>query len=568
MALAPHIEVSQELLRHGFRPLTFRRNTLRMRGVLRCAFGELPVDLTIDDWDFIQYPYIRLRERPARLKGVQPHIFARGGLCYYAPGVVVLDRHDPVGAVLQCLAQAEAVVNDLALDPGYRREEFTREFLAEWTLGQDPTPLGVVKAGVASDAIEVSTVIFEGVAVAVGSDLTELKAIAGSLNTPMLEMETTRAWVMRTQRWPVLTDSFPRHVQAALAWLKAWDPGLCDHLFRRMKADRNYLDWPVLRLLVSGPFGWLMLDLSLGTAADRLRGKHDRRSYIQRFRGPKAKHFNVTRYRVDDWSSDFIHSRNLTFPDLRGRTITLVGCGAIGSHLAEALVRLGAGHGRGGRLRLIDTQRLRAENLGRHALGFPALEQPKAKAMADELRRSFPLAEVVHQTDSALNYKDLFADELLIDATGEEALSEAINARHQQMPVGTAPVLYARIFGNGEAVQTLWVDGPGQGACYRCLRGNDAQNPRAERFPLSNGPRQLQVWRGCNAVTPYAVSAPMHAAALATDAICDWLQAKASPHFRTLARPGADVMKIKSQDVSRLPNCPVCSRRSTVNRVA
>ena len=133
------------------------------------------------------------------------------------------------------------------------------------------------------------------------------------------------------------------------------------------------------------------------------------------------------------------------------------------------------------------------------------LLRPSAlRQLANELSRAFPLAKVTFHNDSALVHAGLFDSDLVIDGTGEEALSEAINARHQALTSGP-PMLYARIFRNGEAVQTLWVDGPGEGACYRCLRGVDPSRPRAERFPLSTEPSPPQQWRGCNAVTPYAV---------------------------------------------------------------
>jgi len=54
------------------------------------------------------------------------------------------------------------------------------------------------------------------------------------------------------------------------------------------------------------------------------------------------------------------------------------------------------------------------------------------------------------------------------------------------------------------------------------------------------------------------VSAPMHAAALATDAIADWLQGRVSPRMRVLTRPGADVHPVKNQDPKRLDECVAC----------
>lgn len=564
---ASHIEVSQELVKHGFRPLNYRKGVLRMRGALTCAFGDVSIEIAIADWDFVDYPSIRLLERPERLKGVQPHIFARGSLCYLAPGVLVLDRHDPVQAVLQCLALAANVLNDLALNMDYRREEFTREFLAEWALGQSPSPRTILKAGVAEDAQEVSWGILNDRQIIVGSDPNELRKIADAMGVPLRQTEKQKSWVFRTKKWPVLSETFPANAREALKWMDTWDHKLFEAIVQRLKDDRNYLHWDSVRWLIQGPFGWFAMDVGLGDEAFRRRYKRDRRAFVQRIYR-LAEHLPLTRVLVFDWSGEFIHSRNLSHPDLSGRRVTLIGCGAIGSHLSEGLVRLGAGHGKGARMRIIDPDTLQAENLGRHALGYPALTQPKAQAMADELRRTFPLANLTFENSSALVHSDLFDADLVIDATGEEALSEAINARHQALASGP-PMLYVRIFRNGEAVQTLWVDGPGERACFRCLRGVDPNRPRAERFPFSDEPSPPQQWRGCNAVTPYAVASPMLAAGLALDAIGGWLDNnEVSPRFRTLVRPGATVHKVKSQDVSKLPGCPVCSQRHTASRAA
>lgn len=557
-ATHPYVEVARELAKWGFRFVTFRREVLKLSGSLRCAFGPVPVDLLVGDWEFVDYPVIRILERPKQLEGVQPHVFSSGGLCYFNPGSVVLERFDPVSAVLNCLEQATLVLDRLALDADYRREEFTLEYLTQWNVGQDPAPSGLIKAGIYDGAADAATAILGNKWLIVGSEVRELQAIAEAMGEPLQELGDRKAWILRTKRWPPLTPNLPGDGKAMFDWLRAWDPKLLQVFQWRMEQDRKYLAYTTLRVLIEGPHGWLGFDLDLGDKQMRAKGARDRRAFVQKLHRA-GTYRPLTRLRVIDWSAKFIHSRNLSFPDLTDKKLTLVGCGAIGSHLAEALVRLGAGQGQRGRLRLIDPEGMEGGNLGRHALGYPSLTQKKATAMAAELTRAFPLANVVGLVDNALRVPDLLGDDLLIDATGEEALSEAINARQQAATGEVSPVLYARIFGAGEAVQTLWVDPRDKGACFRCLRLSDPQNYRAERFPLSSDNSPRQVLRGCNAITPYAVSAPMHAAALATDAVADWLNGNASPRFRTLARPGAEVHKVKNQNPPRSPNCPACA---------
>src|SRR3954465_9584911 len=86
------------------------------------------------------------------------------------------------------------------------------------------------------------------------------------------------------------------------------------------------------------------------------------------------------------------YSRQVRFPGigkdgqqrLLDSKVTLVGCGALGTVLANALVRAGVGH-----LRLIDRDFIEMNNLQRQILfdeGDAAANLPKAEAAARKLR--------------------------------------------------------------------------------------------------------------------------------------------------------------------------------------
>jgi hypothetical protein len=157
---------------------------------------------------------------------------------------------------------------------------------------------------------------------------------------------------------------------------------------------------------------------------------------------------------------------------------------------------------------------------------------------------------------SARELVDIFDADLVIDATGEEAASEMINAIRLDRGTET-PVLHVRIRGNGECVQTFWAQGRDLG-CFRCLLQADHKNYREERYPvLKDQPKRKQL--GCAGFTPYAVSAPMAAAALCIEVVVDWLQtSRPSPRFRTRSTANANVYAVKDRDVKRLPACPAC----------
>ena len=119
-------------------------------------------------------------------------------------------------------------------------------------------------------------------------------------------------------------------------------------------------------------------------------------------------------------------------------------------------------------------------------------------------------------------------------------------------------MLHVWIAGNGEATQALLVDGK-KGGCFRCLWTDDPKIGMKGRIPLlKEHPRTRFV--GCQSVTMFPVSAAMSAAALATDLVIDWLEGDPSPRFRTRAREKAKVFRTDPQDLSRLKDCPACSK--------
>jgi hypothetical protein len=179
--------------------------------------------------------------------------------------------------------------------------------------------------------------------------------------------------------------------------------------------------------------------------------------------------------------------------------------------------------------------------------------------LRDEIERQFPLAKLEDLSKAVQDLRlDVMRDDLLIDATGDQAVSEFLNGQwlDAKRPL---PVLYVWIKGNGECVQSLWCAGQ-EDACFHCLRVPDAEVYRKDRHPVLKRAPELKRL-GCHAFTPYAVSSGLQAAALATDIICDWLQGRMSPRFRTRCRENVDVHHVASTDLPPLSGCLACTPR-------
>lgn len=548
---------SLRLLRsRGFRPIATRASGRSFAGTLPCAKGHVSVKLTIKDWNFLEYPQIALAEHPAFLPELIPHVDVLGNLCYFAPGAVTLDRYDPATALAQCLDQATAILNQIAVDPNYRVDDVQSEFPAHWEHGQLVLPWTVFLGEILPDATTAGYFILrQGTQkrALVTCDPDEAHRLATAMGAT-LTASKYRCELLQTSIPPHVPMQMPRTVKELFTWFQSWDRSLYAALQKSLGKE-DYLRQTFAAFAVKTPVGWIGFGFDLDQLK-RLGYANNPKRYRNHLHNAGGSQ-RLFRMALREVGSRFVHSRNLSFPDLYNKRVTVVGCGAIGSFVAASLVRLGAGTGKLGLLKLIDPDDLGPENLGRHALGYPAMMRPKAEAMRDELLRQFPHSTIEAHARSVFDHVQLFAAELIIDATGEEAVSEFLNGLRLQRKTNT-PLLHVWIRGNGEAVQALWADAKG-GGCYRCLLVPDTRVHRKERFALLKT-QPMRRTDGCRAYTPYAVSAPMHAAALATDMVCAWLQGDPSPRFRTRSHENAEVFTVKNQNLSRMANCPACAQ--------
>jgi hypothetical protein len=281
-----------------------------------------------------------------------------------------------------------------------------------------------------------------------------------------------------------------------------------------------------------------------------LRGRFGRELMINRTQGR----------RVD---TDYILGTNGEggVAPLAGRTVTLVGCGAIGGFLAAGLAQLGAGLG-GGRLLLLDHDELSARNTARHRLGAGFIGRNKAQACRESL-----IADLPGLTVSALPLKveqaraQVMGANLIIDATGEQGVGDLLNVWRLDAAAGGASpaLLHVWIEGAGAAARTHFSSDPAFG-CYRCLQPDLAQ---PARWPALRPGVPPQVDTGCGEVpfSPYGPAGPMSAAGLAATHVLDWAAGHPRPLMRTHRLNLSDTVERPPTNPSRSPSCPACAGR-------
>lgn len=340
-----------------------------------------------------------------------------------------------------------------------------------------------------------------------------------------------------TSHWP------PETVGDILAWQSTLDPRCRRKIHERIKEGESKKANGVL-IVIESPlmtYGFAVLfDHQALTQKTKLADRRDS-SY-----GLKVMPVSVIR--IDD---RYLAQRNIPkSKTLAGKRIALVGCGTIGGYLSDMLVKAGAGTC-GGKLTLVDFDCLLPQNIGRHRLGFPDLLSNKAEAMAKELQRLSPGAEV-HALPVDVRQAQLGELDLLIDATGEESLGHWL-CGHYLLPT---PMLSVWIEGPGTVVRAL-LRTNASGACYRCLWHSSRRGElRSTVDPLP----AILAGHGCEGLyVPFPASVSVHAASLGAEMTLDWVNGVYSPALRTRLIDRAQQLATPDCDALRDRECPLCN---------
>lgn len=141
----------------------------------------------------------------------------------------------------------------------------------------------------------------------------------------------------------------------------------------------------------------------------------------------------ITWLESDNWAQDQLLRRGNLAEPLRDSRIMVVGAGALGSTVAESLLRDGCTQ-----LTIVDGEMFEIGNLARHTLSLKAVNHRKAAAVADRLRNLSPHA-VVHTAPSRYPLSDADQEEIpepdiILDCTGNEQVLYALDQEHWESP--------------------------------------------------------------------------------------------------------------------------------------
>jgi hypothetical protein len=131
--------------------------------------------------------------------------------------------------------------------------------------------------------------------------------------------------------------------------------------------------------------------------------------------------------RTQNWAPDQLRSRGEADLELRAMRTLIIGCGALGSMVAENLARIGVTN-----LTLLDGEDIVMGNLCRHALGMSAIGRNKARALSWVLASTLPDVAAVAigeafppaAADARARLRDA---DLVIDCTASDDVLDAMS---------------------------------------------------------------------------------------------------------------------------------------------
>ena len=517
---------------------------------------DLRITATVElaDLDFVRPPTIRVADQ-ADVKRTIPHLLNSDmSLCYFEPGAVVLDRYDPGGTVLQCLAQADKVLRDAIR--GRLDDDFADEFLAYW--GPSPVLVDLPDGFEGNATVDFRTGDKRGETQMVltngASWLTKRRpSKRGSVTAHGLACRVVktdrRLSIDPDGQWP------PDTLSDFNAWLRWAIPSLVGSVEQALQGSGDHAQW----MAITAANGVFLARISLPLEFRKPEFTKNRRGHLAKILGRIAGRVPVERFTGYRADVRYIFGRNMSgMKNLSGKRIMVVGCGTIGGFLAHQLAQAGAGAD-GGALTLVDRDTLGTGNLGRHLLGAPYLGRNKAEGVASFLNDQLPMLTVKAEPADMLK-SDLALQrcDLIIDATGEEAVSIAINDRIVAARPGAPAALFVWLIGNGAAAQCLLVAGS-EGACFKCLKPVLAGEPRYRTLKKgieTEAERNLAC--GDARYVPFPVSRSVAAASLACEASIDWVNDVPEPNFRSVTLDRHKAFLVKDSTPLKSKACPAC----------
>lgn len=451
--------------------------------------------------------------------GPIPHIESDGRICYRPDEGLLIDTDEPLQILEEALDAALQTVADGAT--GKNRTDFVAELEAYWShfTNGSAIPSYVTPAG---DLRPIHLSQEGRVYRYVADSIDQVRAFEnGRSGRPTQLWQALYVPLLPT----VLSERLDPHQFESSAWVKGFVGRHLSKESHRLLARHGTKakNRAFVVLGVPRPKGGNGL---IGLEYTHVSGGHPLVD------GTTPQHVRLVSLERRD--RDYLTTRGGAALDLSGKHVVLVGCGAIGGHLAHNLAWTGLGH-----LTLVDVDVLSANNTFRHVLGHSALGRRKVEALQRELTTKLPYLKVDVVRDYielALEKRTIPLDkvDLLVYAAGDSTVGLHVNKALHSAGSGP-PMLFTWLdpYGlGGHALLTNTKD-EGVAGCFGCLvcrnkRGESLRNRADFAAPGQSFAKDLS---GCASLfTPYADLDARRTAELAARVAVDLLRGQAIGH--------------------------------------
>ena len=248
------------------------------------------------------------------------------------------------------------------------------------------------------------------------------------------------------------------------------------------------------------------------------------------YRGSIDTRASVTPLTVRRHTSTYMRERGGASMDMYGKHVAVLGCGAVGSVVADALAASGVGH-----LTLVDHDDYSEDNVFRHVLDRIWIDAPKVVGLKHELERKYPGLKITEVPNSAQDWfkkctlKDLDG---VVLAFGLPTLERSFGRALRQTEK-TLPVLFTWLepLDLGGHSVLIWSNGEG---CLDCLYREDEGQlvlyPRTS-FLVPNQPVSRNL-TGCTSVhVPFGALQSRRTGIMAAEHMLSALTGETGPSY-------------------------------------
>lgn len=269
----------------------------------------------------------------------------------------------------------------------------------------------------------------------------------GSVHTPLwgdtIETDTTipGVWLLLDEppikhpwtvpeNWDELTDLLPGTEDDTFTILGKTRQAFPDETFRfviigfpipeRIGEDEKYIHWQAIKID------------DIPNTAD-FNGFRDLETYQIRLTRMSFKNEPISWVESDNWAQDQLLRRGRLDDTICESNIMLLGAGALGSTVAENLLRDGCTA-----ITIVDGELFEIGNLSRHTLGLESINRPKATALAERLQELSPHATINDVPSSYPISEDqeesVPEPDIILDCTGNDRVLFALGNDHWEDP--------------------------------------------------------------------------------------------------------------------------------------